>query len=101
MEIFFTTLFTDLSILGAKIDVKYIHVILFCFCQQSDASEAGETEHAEVTATIVDGAPVLEHEGLVAPSSSPTQTNMQENLKLHQEEALRRFVILKLYQTLT
>ncbi|XP_021345803.1 kinesin-like protein KIF17 isoform X2 [Mizuhopecten yessoensis] len=36
------------------------------------------------------GGRVGEQEGLVAPSSSPTQSNMQEHLKLQQEEAMKR-----------
>ncbi|XP_052064068.1 osmotic avoidance abnormal protein 3-like isoform X4 [Mytilus californianus] len=48
-------------------------------------------EEEEVTAVMIDGVPMLEHdEGLVAPSSSPTQTNMQDQLKNQQEEALKR-----------
>jgi hypothetical protein len=40
---------------------------------------------------LTEGVPILEHdEGLVAPSSSPTQTNMQEQLKHQQQEALKR-----------
>jgi hypothetical protein len=40
---------------------------------------------------MIDGVPMLEHdEGLVAPSSSPTQTNMQEQLKHQQQKALKR-----------
>ena len=53
-------------------------------------TDQGEGEEA-VTAVMIDGVPMLEHdEGLVAPSSSPTQTNMQEQLKHQQQEALKR-----------
>ncbi|CAG2224103.1 KIF17 [Mytilus edulis] len=44
----------------------------------------------EVTAIMIDGVPMLNNdEGLVAPSSSPTQTNMQDQIKHQQEEALK------------
>ncbi|XP_063401221.1 osmotic avoidance abnormal protein 3-like isoform X8 [Mytilus trossulus] len=45
----------------------------------------------EVTAVMIDGVPMLNNdEGLVAPSSSPTQINMQDQIKHQQEEALKR-----------
>lgn len=50
----------------------------------------GDQEYEEGTAIIMGGAPVLEHEGPIAPNSSPTQSNMQDQMKLHQEEAYRR-----------
>jgi hypothetical protein len=41
--------------------------------------------------SLTEGVPILEHdESLVAPSSSPTQTNMQEQLKHQQQKALKR-----------
>lgn len=49
-----------------------------------------DQEYEEGTAIIMGGAPVLEHEGPIAPNSSPTQSNMQDQMKLHQEEAYRR-----------
>ena len=49
-----------------------------------------EEEYEEGTAIMMGGAPVLEHEGPIAPNSSPTQSSMQDQMKLHQEEAYRR-----------
>ncbi|XP_048779621.1 kinesin-like protein KIF17 isoform X3 [Ostrea edulis] len=49
-----------------------------------------DQEYEEGTAIMMGGAPVLEHEGPMAPNSSPTQSNMQDQMKLHQEEAYRR-----------
>jgi len=52
------------------------------------------TENGDVTPrsreAVIMGRRGGEQEGLVAPSSSPTQSNMQEQLKLNQEEARRR-----------
>lgn len=56
---------------------------------KADGTPADQ-EYEEGTAIIMGGAPVLEHEGPIAPNSSPTQSNMQDQMKLHQEEAYRR-----------
>ncbi|KAK3101727.1 hypothetical protein FSP39_005895 [Pinctada imbricata] len=55
-----------------------------------DAKRLQNESNEEVSAVMINGAPVLEHEGLVAPSTSPTQSDMQGQLALHQEEAMRR-----------
>ncbi|XP_078333667.1 osmotic avoidance abnormal protein 3-like isoform X3 [Crassostrea virginica] len=58
--------------------------------QSLKADGTEEEEYEEGTAIMMGGAPVLEHEGPIAPNSSPTQSSMQDQMKLHQEEAYRR-----------
>ncbi|XP_033752600.1 kinesin-like protein KIF17 isoform X2 [Pecten maximus] len=54
--------------------------------QEGQVNQGGQGMSGAVTK----GGRAGEQEGMVAPSSSPTQSNMQEHLKLQQEEALKR-----------
>ncbi|XP_060086319.1 osmotic avoidance abnormal protein 3-like [Ylistrum balloti] len=59
--------------------------------EEEQVNQSGQAMNGQgMNGAITAGGRTGEQEGMVAPSSSPTQSNMQEHLKLQQEEALKR-----------